>query len=112
MSTSASHPWMPHRQPRLALLMQTAASAQMTGILAKQSFQQPSTARHRQTGFMGVQATRTAEEARMAEENMAAVRSALADMLSHGGGFAGEITTVVPDADSDCHRTPIGLNGP
>ena len=39
---------------------------------------------------MGVQATRTAEEARMAEENMAAVRSALADMLSHGGGFAGE----------------------
>ena len=39
---------------------------------------------------MGVQATRTAEEARMAEENMAAVRSALADMLAHGGGFAGE----------------------
>ena len=39
---------------------------------------------------MGVQATRTAEEARIAEENMAAVRSALADMLAHGGGFAGE----------------------
>ena len=38
----------------------------------------------------GVQSLRTAEESRIAEENMAAVRSALADMLSHGGSFAGE----------------------
>ena len=39
---------------------------------------------------------------------MAAVRSALADMLSHGGGFAGESQQESQNADSDCHRTLIG----
>ena len=38
----------------------------------------------------GMQFMRTSEELRIAEDNMAAVRSALADMLSRGGGFAGE----------------------
>lgn len=56
----------------------------------------------RGTAIMATQILRTSGGSRMAEENLAAVESALMDLLSHGGAFAGLPHSPSRDLHTDC----------